>query len=195
MHILESYSDRCCNILFLHCCLTVHRPCITGREAGQFFLECMVNHQGNLPLLPTKQRPIGKTCFNWFRAMATDEELLLLNRGPDGDRGAQRLTVKNIETMVVANLRDLFESANPPIKLARDLILVSPKHPKRTLLATGIHSRLVTLTKKNFTEKNLDGFRTWRTAYEAAAPAAAVGTSRRQASGQGQGSGKKSRHT
>ena len=144
MHILESYSDRCCKILFLHCCLTVHRPCFTGREAGQFFLDCMVHNQGSVPPLPVKQKPIGKTCFNWFRAMATDEELLLLNRGHDGDRGAQRLTVRNIETMVVAKLRDLFESAIPPIRLARDLIPVSPKHPKKTLLATGIHSRLAT---------------------------------------------------
>jgi hypothetical protein len=80
----------------------------------------MVQYQGSAPPLPVKQKWIGETCFKWFHAMATEEELVLLNRGPAGDRGDLRKAVRTIETMVVAKLRDLFESATPQIKL-RDL--------------------------------------------------------------------------
>jgi hypothetical protein len=51
----------------------------------------MVQYQGSAPPLPVKQKWIGETCFKWFHAMATEEELVLLNRGPAGDR-LRRLT-------------------------------------------------------------------------------------------------------
>ena len=136
---------------------------IKGAEAGDFYANCMARGGALPPGLSRQDKDKGVQVMDFFNAMATDDEKLLLKPAKPGhalpSSGDRRRTKERLHKLVVARICEGFGAGNVPRELGKgNLGVFSLDNRLRALKALKPPVVLV---------PNKEAFAKWRAAYEA----------------------------